>query len=243
MSWSISLGSVRGTAVRLHVTFVLFLLWIGIALYLQGGWAAAIGGVTFLLCLFLCVLLHEFGHILAARHFGVRTPEVVLLPIGGMARLERIPERPREELLMALAGPAVTLAIALLLVLLLGGLPEPAQLFAPPGVRNLLAQLAFANLSLLVFNLIPAFPLDGGRVLRALLAMRLGHVRATMIAAAVGRAAAIVFAIFGLMAGHVLLVVIAFFIYIVAGAESGLAQLRGITSIVPARELMITSFE
>ena len=243
MEWSIKIGTVKGTAIKLHFTFLLFLAWFGIGFYLQGGGAAAIGGITFLLLLFLCVVLHEFGHILAARRFGIRTPDVVLLPIGGISRLERIPEKPREELLIALAGPAVTLAIALVLILLLGRLPDPSAVMGQATGESLLAQLAFANIVLLAFNLVPAFPLDGGRVLRALLAARIGHLRGTQVAAAIGRTAAIVIGLIALLNGHVLLVLIAFFIYVAAGAEAGLAQMRGITSGVPARDAMVTRFE
>lgn len=243
MSWSISIGSVNGTAIRLHFTFILFLVWMGASLYLQGGVPAAVSGITFIVLLFLCVVLHEFGHILAARHFGIHTPEVVLLPIGGVSRLERIPERPREELIMALAGPAVTLAIAVALITALGGLPDPRDILAATSGRTLLAQLAYANLVLLVFNLVPAFPMDGGRVLRALLSARLGHVRGTRIAATTGQILAIIFGIIGLVAGDIVLVLVAFFVYLAAGAEAGLAQMRVVTSGIPAREAMVTAFE
>ena len=243
LGWSISIARLGGTTVKLHFTFILFIAWIGGALFVQGGLEAALGGVSFLLLLFLCVLLHEFGHILAARHFGVSTPEVVLLPIGGVSRLERIPERPREELLMALAGPAVTLAIAILLILVHGGLPDPMEILTATTGRNLLAQLAYANITLFVFNLIPAFPLDGGRVLRALLSSRFGHLEGTRIAATIGKGAAILLGLVGLMAGHVILVLIAFFIFVAAGAEAGLAEIRGIALGMPAGEAMITAFE
>lgn len=243
MGWSISIGSVKGTAVRLHFTFLLFLAWAGAILYMQGGAAAAASGVTFLLLLFLCVVLHEFGHILAARHFGIRTPEVVLLPIGGVSRLERIPQQPREELIMALAGPAVTLAIAAVLIAALGGLPDPMDIMAATNGRALLAQLAYANLVLLLFNLLPAFPMDGGRVLRALLSARMGHVRGTSIAATIGQILAIIFGLLGLMAGHVILILVGIFVYVAAGAEAGLARVRIAASGIPAREAMVTSFE
>jgi len=243
MGWSIPLGTVKGTAIRLHLTFLLLLAWFAAVSYAEGGRASALARVSFLLLLFLCVTLHEFGHILAARRFGVRTREILLLPIGGMARMERIPERPRDELLVALSGPAVTIAIALVLVLAFGGLPDPEAVFSGVTPRDLLGQLAYANLSLLAFNLLPVFPLDGGRVLRALLASKLGHSRGTEIAAVIGRAAAIILGLVGLAAGNVILVLIAVFIFFAAGAEAGLAQLREITFGVPARDIMITAFE
>ena len=137
------------------------------------------------------MLLHEFGHVFAARRYGVQTPDITLLPIGGVARLERIPEKPSEELVVALAGPAVNVVIAALLFLALGGLPsmDDGTQVHNPGV-DLLGRLAWVNISLVVFNLIPAFPMDGGRVLRALLASRLGYARGTRIAAGVGQAVA-----------------------------------------------------
>lgn len=242
MRWSVSIGRIGGTAIRLHFTFLLFLGWIAAVYYLQGGVGAAVGGVVFLLLLFLCVVLHEFGHILAARHFGIATPEVVLLPIGGVSLPARIPHEPRQELLIALAGPMVSLGIALLLMLLLGGAPSAADFGGGPG-RSFLAELAIANFVLLAFNLIPAFPMDGGRVLRAALASRLGHVRATRIAAAAGQGFAVLLGLAGLTMGHAILVLIAVFLFVAAGAEAGLAQVEEITAGTPAAELMITRFE
>src|SRR5579863_8141240 len=116
MGWSLNIGSVAGTAVRIHVTFLLFLAWIFGVSYISGGPQQAWNGLEFLLLLFLCVLAHEFGHIFTARAFGVATPDVILLPIGGVARLERIPEKPSEEFLIAIAGPAVNVVIALVLM-------------------------------------------------------------------------------------------------------------------------------
>ena len=239
--WSVSIVTVYGTAVRLHVTFVLFLLWVGVAGLLTSGLAAALSTVVFLGLIFLCVVLHEFGHILAARQFGVRTPEVILLPIGGVARLERIPEQPRAEFVIALAGPAVTLLIALGLVLLLGGLPHPDALQKDHGMRALAGQLAYANLTLFVFNLLPAFPMDGGRILRAGLAALLGHERGTRIAARVGQGAAVLLGLAGTATGNVILVLVAVFVYLAASSETGIAELRGITSGRPASESMITN--
>ena len=238
-----AIGRVKGTVVRVHWTFLLFLLWIGTAFYFQGGAAAALGGIAFLLLLFVCVVLHEFGHILMARYFGIRTPEVVLLPIGGMSRMERIPDKPRQELLVAIAGPAVSLAIALILIAALGELPNPIKLWPRDPGRSLLVQLAYANLMLLAFNLLPVFPMDGGRVLRALLSSRLGHARGTRIAAAVGQAAAIVLGLTALFAGNIILVLIAIFIYFAAGAEAGLAQMRAATFGMAAADVMVSNFE
>jgi stage IV sporulation protein FB len=198
MGWSLTIGSVAGTAIRIHVTFLLFLAWIFGVSYVSGGPQAAWNGLLFMVLLFLCVLLHEFGHIFTARAFGVTTPDVILLPIGGVARLERIPEQPSEEFLIAIAGPAVNVAIAAVLVVIGGASLDPSHLGSIESNKVGLAErLAAVNVFLALFNLIPAFPMDGGRVLRALLATRFGYVRATEIAASVGQAVAFVLALSG----------------------------------------------
>src|ERR1051325_11574162 len=164
MSWSINIGKIAGTAVRTHLTFLLFLGWIFLASWYSGGAAAAWSGLVFMVLLFACVLAHEFGHIFTARHFGVPTPDVTLLPIGGVARLERIPEKPIEELLIALAGPAVNVVIALLLVTFAGASLHGQDLAAVESARiSMVDRLAAVNLFLAAFNMIPAFPMDGGR--------------------------------------------------------------------------------
>jgi Zn-dependent protease/CBS domain-containing protein len=226
MSWSFPIGTVKGTVIRIHLTFVLFLVWIGLSHYAQGGQRSAFEGVLFISLLFACVLLHEFGHVFAARRYGVQTPDITLLPIGGVARLERIPEKPAEELVVALAGPAVNVVIAASLFLVLGGFPsmdDGAQV-QNPGV-GMLERLAWVNITLVVFNLIPAFPMDGGRVLRALLAARLGYARGTRIAAGVGQAVAFALGLLGLF-GNPLLIFIALFVYMGAAAEASAAQMR-----------------
>lgn len=240
--WSFSIGSVKGTAVRIHATFLLLLLWIGVGGWLNAGPAAALHSLVLLTLVFLCVVLHEFGHIFAARRFGIRTPEVVLLPIGGVSRLERIPEEPRAEFAVAIAGPLVTLAIALTLLALLGGMPSLEELENGLGAHAILAQLAYINLALFFFNLLPAFPMDGGRVLRAGLSHWLGHARGTRIAAGTGQAVAILLGLAGLFSGNIILVLIAMFIYFAAGSENGIAALRGITAGKAARESMIDTF-
>src|SRR5262249_29428087 len=172
MLWSINIGHIAGTAVRIHVTFLLFLGWIFIASWYSGGPQAAWSGLAFMVLLFACVLAHEFGHIFTARAFGVATPDVTLLPIGGVARLERIPKKPSEDLLVALAGPAVNVVIALVLIAFAGASLRPQSLAAVESTQiSLIDRLAAVNLFLAVFNMIPAFPMDGGRVLRALLSI------------------------------------------------------------------------
>lgn len=240
--WSFSIGKVKGTSVRLHVTFLLFLLWVGIAGWFSAGPATALNTVIFIALVFVCVVLHEFGHIFAARLFGVRTPEVVLLPIGGVSRLERIPEEPKAEFVIAIAGPVVSLAIALGLILALGGAPDPKMIWTETGLPALAAQLAYVNLVLFFFNLLPAFPMDGGRILRAGLSAWLGHTRGTHIATGIGQGAAVLLGLAGIFAGNIILVLIAVFIYFAASSEWGIAELQGITAGRPASESMITDF-
>src|ERR671912_2332300 len=149
MLWSIPIGVIAGTVVRVHMTFLLFLVWIGAAQWRVGGRDAALEGVLFIVLIFACVLAHEFGHIFAARRYGIRTPEVTLWPIGGVASLERIPERPSEELVVALAGPAVNVVIAIVLFVVLGATLDAEQLATIENPRgNLVARLAATNVFL-----------------------------------------------------------------------------------------------
>jgi stage IV sporulation protein FB len=192
--------------------------------------------------LFTCVLAHEFGHIFTARAFGVPTPDVTLLPIGGVARLARIPEKPSEEFLVAIAGPLVNVAIAAGLVLFGGAHLDLGQLAAMQSTKiSLVDRLAEVNIFLAVFNMIPAFPMDGGRVLRALLAIKLGHVRATEIAAAIGQLVAFALGFLGLF-GNPLLIFIAIFVYLAASSEAHLVAVRAMTRDVPVSAAMMTEF-
>jgi Zn-dependent protease/CBS domain-containing protein len=242
MSWSLSIGSIAGTAIRVHITFVLFLAWIFIASWSSGGADAAWSGLLFMILLFACVLAHEFGHILTARAFGVSTPDVTLLPIGGVARLERIPEEPMQEFLIAIAGPLVNVVIAIALVVLLGADLGSGNLAAVESTQHGLAdKLASVNLFLALFNLIPAFPMDGGRVLRALLAIKLGHLRATEIAAMIGQWCAFALGFIGLFFNP-LLIFIAIFVYLAAASEAQVVQLRAISRGVPVSAAMMTQF-
>jgi len=242
MGWSLMIGRVAGTAVRIHVTFLLFLAWIFGVSYISGGPQAAWNGLVFLLLLFLCVLLHEFGHIFTARAFGISTPDVILLPIGGVSRLERIPEKPGEEFLVAIAGPAVNVVIAGLLVLLAGANVQLDRLVTLESTSaSLVDRLATVNVYLVLFNLIPAFPMDGGRVLRALLATRLGYVHATEVAAAIGQGVAFLLGFLGLF-GNPLLIFIAIFVYLAASAEAHLVAIRAMSRGVPVTAAMMTQF-
>jgi Zn-dependent protease len=241
MRWSITIGRFGGTAVKVHVTFLLLLAWIGFSAWQQQGAAAALDSVVFIVLLFACVVLHEFGHIFVARHFGIATPEVTLLPIGGVASMQSLPEKPAQELAIAIAGPLVNFAIAIVLLLLVGQINSAdfARLDNPHV--SLLARLAAANVFLAVFNLVPAFPMDGGRVLRALLAMKFGRPRATQIAATIGQAFAFVLGFLGLF-GNPLLIFIAIFVYVAAAGEAQMTAFHETARGLSVAQAMETRF-
>ena len=223
MRGSIRLGTLFGIPVYLHFTFLILLGFIAVTQLFQAGVAAALGGVMFVLAIFGCVVLHEFGHALAARRFGIPTRDVTLLPIGGVARLERMPREPSQELWVALAGPAVNVVIAgvLAFLLVLTGLGSMAGLGMTGG--SFAARLLLVNVGLVLFNLLPAFPMDGGRVLRALLARRKGYLQATELAATVGKGMALLFGAVGLFINPMLLF-IAMFVWFGAGQETAMAR-------------------
>jgi Zn-dependent protease/CBS domain-containing protein len=244
MSWSITIARIAGSEIRIHLTFLLLLAWIGIAQYTAGGADAAIDSVVFVIAIFACVALHELGHALAARRYGITTPDITLLPIGGLARLSRLPEKPLEEVVIAIAGPLVNLAIAAALILFLGENFDPASLAKiEEPAYGFLNRLAVVNLFLFAFNLIPAFPMDGGRILRALLAFRLQRRAATEWAARIGQGLAFAFGFLGLVGGNPILVFIAIFVYIAAAAEAGQVGLVEASRRVPIQSAMITKFE
>jgi stage IV sporulation protein FB len=201
---------------------------------------AAAAGLGFILLLFACVVAHEFGHILMARRYGVRTPDVTLLPIGGVARLERIPEKPGQELAVAIAGPIVNLAIAGVLVLAIGSSALDIGHTESFDPSNILPRLALANLILAAFNLLPAFPMDGGRALRALLSIRLPRTKATNIAASIGQLLAFGFALLGLLSGNVLLIFIGLFVWFGASAEAFDTQMQQIAEGLLVSEAMVS---
>jgi Zn-dependent protease len=242
MSWTITFGRVAGTEIKVHLTFFILVAFWGMAGYQQGGPTGAVTACILLFALFGCVVLHEFGHILMARQFGVRTPDVILLPIGGVARLERIPDEPKQELLIALAGPAVTLAIVVVVFVLIaigGGTPRFGAL-DPDG--PFLETLMLVNFYLLVFNLFPAFPMDGGRVLRALLASRIGLVAGTRVAARFGQASAVVAGLYALTMGLPLLALVSLFVFLGAGAEAAAVETRVAGQGLNVDQMMVTHF-
>lgn len=242
MRWVYTIGRIAGTDIKVHVTFILFLGWWALLGYQAGGPSAAVAAAVLLLALFACILLHEFGHIFMARRFGVRTPDVILLPIGGVARLERIPDEPKQELLIALAGPAVTAALALIFYLLVRFTGGDAGVDELNPVAPFLTQLFVVNVWLLLFNLIPAFPMDGGRVLRALLASRMGLVRGTRVAASLGQALALAGGFYGITVTNPFLILIAFFVFLGASAEAQAVEARAAGEGLNVSNMMVTNF-
>src|SRR5215468_3176566 len=239
MSWSLPILRIYGIQLRIHVTFLLLIGWLAYGYYAHGGSAVAFWRVIFVLLLFVCVVLHEFGHAIAAKNYGINTPDITLLPIGGVARLERMPDEPRQELVIALAGPLVNVVIALTLFVFVGW--RGFSLKHAASGADLLVQLLAINVILVLFNLLPAFPMDGGRVLRALLATRLSYARATQIAANIGQGCAFVFGFIGLFSNPFLLF-IALFVYIGASQEAALAQMRDVSRRFPVSSAMVREF-
>lgn len=228
MRWSVKVARLAGVVVYVHFTFFVLLAWIGVAGGLEkGSLAAAAEAVGFTTTLFGCVVLHELGHAFMARRFAIRTKDIVLFPFGGVGRLERIPEVPSQEFLIALAGPAVSVGIAaaLFAALRLQGSAPQLEEFAVGDV-SFAERLMFINAGLAVFNLLPAFPMDGGRALRALLAMRFDYMRATEVAARIGQGLAAVFAVIGIVVMNPILVIIALFVWMGAAGEAGLARIK-----------------
>lgn len=243
MKWSWKLARIAGIDVSMHATFVVLLVWVALSHWTaEHSVPAVVTGVAFILALFLCIVLHEFGHALMARRFGIATRDITLLPIGGVARLERMPDKPVEELWVALAGPAVNVVIAALLYMWLSvtnGWRPVGELSTTDG--PFLERLLVVNVFLVGFNLLPAFPMDGGRVLRALLATRMEYTRATQQAAAIGQGMAFLFGFLGLM-GNPFLVFVGLFVWIGAAQEASLAQITSALAGIPVRRAMITDF-
>ncbi|MEJ2511189.1 MAG: site-2 protease family protein [Anaerolineales bacterium] len=244
MKWSLKLGKFLGIDVYLHTTFFLMLAWIGITYWVQeNSVAAVVSGVGFILAIFASVVLHEYGHALTARKYGIKTRDITLYPIGGVASLERIPEKPKQELWVALAGPAVNIVIAAVLFiwLLVTSTLEPLGSLSVAG-GSFIERLMITNLALVGFNLIPAFPMDGGRVLRSLLALRFEYTAATQIAASIGQGLALVFGFIGLFSNPFLLF-IAFFVWIGAQNEAQMVRMKSALHGIPVSRAMLTNFE
>ncbi len=237
------IGRVRGINIFVHATFLLIVVW---AAY--SGWSEAqtvVGAayqVIFVLALFGCIVLHELGHALTALRYGIKTRDITLLPIGGVARLERMPKEPLQELAVALAGPAVNVVIAALIATGLWVAGAYHGFTAQAAMEgSMLERLMIVNIFLVLFNLLPAFPMDGGRALRALLATRLGPLRATQIAASVGQGMAVVFGLLGLVSNP-FLVLIAMFVWMGASQEAAMAQAEALLGRVPVERATIRNF-
>jgi Zn-dependent protease/predicted transcriptional regulator len=243
MKWSLKLGKLLGIDVYVHFTFLLLLAFLGFYYWrATHNVDAALRGVAFIVALFGCVVLHELGHALMARRYGIKTRDITLLPIGGVARLEKMPEKPMQELWVALAGPAVNVVIAAVLFIGLaatGGFAPAEELSVTGG--SFWQRLMALNLFLVAFNLLPAFPMDGGRVLRALLAMRLGRRRATTVAANVGQVMAILFGVFGFFYNP-FLIFIGIFVYLGAQAEAGMVEMQSALAGLRVHDAMMTRF-
>jgi len=243
MKWSWKLTRLAGIDVYVHATFFILIAWIALSHWRAGETLASVfGGVGFILMLFLCVVLHELGHALTARRFGIGTRYITLLPIGGVAVLERMPKDPKQEILVALAGPMVNVVIALGLWgwLAAANALVPADQLSVTG-GPFLERLMVVNIFLALFNMLPALPMDGGRVLRAALAMRMGHGLATRTAASIGQGLALVLGLLGLFANPFLMF-IALFVWIGAAAEAGSAHIKSALSGVTVGQAMLTHF-
>jgi Zn-dependent protease len=244
MKWQFKLGRFAGIDVFIHTTFLLLIGWVGYTHWLEHrDWFEVLKGVGFILALFLCVILHEYGHALTARKYGVKTRDITIYPIGGVARLERMPEKPIEELWVALMGPAVNVVIAAILFALLfltSNLVPLNQLTVASG--SFLERVMLINIILVLFNLLPAFPMDGGRVLRAVLAMNMDYVRATQIAANIGQGFAFLLGFIGLF-GNPFLLFIAFFVWIGASQEASMVQMKNAISGIPVGRAMLTDYQ
>jgi Zn-dependent protease len=237
MNWSFRIAVIGGIPIRIHMTFFLILF---LGAYQWGSMTdtllGAVFGIALMVLLFVCVTLHELGHSLVARIFGIPVRQIILLPLGGVAQITKNPEKPLHELLIAIAGPLVNVVIAILLLAALGfsAAPQmltghgllPDEMSNTPSLTTLLSWLLMANVSLAIFNLIPAFPLDGGRVFRALMAMFIGYPRATRLASATGQFIAIILGIYGVLNSQFLLTLVAVFIFFGAGQETAEAEAK-----------------
>lgn len=249
MNRSFTLGTFAGIPVKVHWSFSLLILFVVYTAFTEDlNLQRSLIFSAYILVMFLCVVLHEFGHALAAARYGVKTRDIILSPIGGIARLEKLPERPLHEFIIAIAGPAVNVVIALALGLGLisltdgGILPQNADITEVPDISDFLRNIVVLNIVLFMFNLIPAFPMDGGRVLRSLLSMRLGRRRATNIASVIGRVLAIGFIAFAIMEDQITLALIGVFIFTSASAESKYTNTYSVLEEFIASDIMKTDY-
>lgn len=244
MKWSWKIGEFRGIGLFVHATFFILIGWVALEHWARSqSVPQTLEAVSFILALFACVVLHEFGHALTAARYGIKTQDITLLPIGGLARLEKMPDEPMQEFWVALAGPAVNVVIAALLYvwLMISGQFVPfEQLDVAKG--PFVERLLIVNIVLVIFNMLPAFPMDGGRVLRALLATRMDYTHATQFAANVGQGMALMFGLLGFLAPNVILMFIALFVWIGAGQEAAMTMMKAALGGIPVRKAMVTRF-
>jgi Zn-dependent protease/predicted transcriptional regulator len=237
MRWSFRIAKVDGIDIKVHITFFLILI-LGAVEWgtLTGTTEGALFGVVLMILLFTCVTLHELGHSIVAKRFGIPVREIILFPLGGVANITKNPDKPLHDLLISIAGPMVNVVIALILFLAIGSSGRVSLLdgrglvqdFQTPSLQGMLLWLLAANVTLVIFNLVPAFPLDGGRAFRAILAMFIGYRRATRIASIVGELLAIVIGIYGLMSGNFVLALIAVIIFFGANQETAIAESKAV---------------
>ncbi|HLF29235.1 MAG TPA: site-2 protease family protein [Anaerolineae bacterium] len=246
MGGSFKIMTVRGIDIKVHVTFFLILVYAAVVFGQAGrGLSGAIFGIVATLLLFVCVVLHELGHSVVAQHYNIPVRDITLWPIGGVARLERMPDKPAQEFWVAIAGPAVNFVIVGVIFVVARvlssvqvglDLSDLEQGMLRLQIPTLLAYLFTTNLFLAIFNLIPAFPMDGGRILRALLASRLNYARATAIAVGIGQNLALLAGLYGFLSGQLNLVLIAIFVFLGAGSEGQLAQVKGVLGDLKVRQ-------
>ncbi len=243
MKWSLNLGKISGIQVYIHWTFLILLGWVVINVGGEGV-GETLWSTAFILSIFVCVFLHELGHALAARKYGIGTRDITMLPIGGLARLETMPDNPKHEFVVAIAGPLVNVAIAGVLTAVIYTLNREVALMSISniGFNNFFNNLLWANVVLAVFNMIPAFPMDGGRVLRALLSFKLERTKATHIAASIGQLLAIGFVFFGLFYNPVL-VFIGIFIFLGAQAESSHTRTQSMLQGATVRDVIMHNYK
>ncbi len=250
MKWSLTIAKAFGIRIRVHFTFLLLLLWIVVEARAAAGWGAAMWGVAFIVATFTCVVLHELGHSVVAQRFGIKVSSITLLPIGGVAALRSIPQKPAHEMAITVAGPLVNVLIFATLYVVAVWVPFEVPYYPglmtlpdlPLGVGELIGALLLVNKWMVVFNLIPAYPMDGGRLFRAVLAQWLSYTRATAIAATVGQAFSIGFVAVGLLAGWIFLAIIGVLIFLAAGAEEKTVRLRGALQDIEVGKLMSPVF-
>lgn len=242
MRWSLKIGKVAGTEIRIHLTLLLLLVWLGALAAREGAPIDAINVISLICLAFACVLLHELGHVFVALSFGITTPRIVLYPIGGIAWMKQIPREPRTEFLIALAGPAVNIFIAALSFLMIGGLFPLPPVESPFSFQGFLVALIWINLMLGLFNLIPAFPMDGGRALRAILAMRLPYAKATTIAVRIGEFFAIAIAVFSILGSQPVLFIISLLIFVSANAEGAVVKREHLLAGLNASDAAMKEF-